>query len=79
MSSILTPLVTARGPLFLRRSPFETILGVIPIPFVLTPPTIQTEYYLESVYFQPQYFQPDYSEPIYPEVIYREEQYNEIF
>lgn len=62
-----------------RRSPFQTILGVIPIPGVLVPPTVQTEAYLESLYFESIYTGlPTYQEAVYNETIYDEPMYGAI-
>lgn len=71
---LIQAMATAR-----RRSPFQTILGVIPIPAVLGPPTIQTEAYLENLYFEPVYLAlQTYNEPVYNESIYKEELYGGI-
>lgn len=79
MTTAQNPLLNPFSPLNLRRIPFETDLGVIPIPRVFTPPVIQTETYLQTSYFEPVYFQVDYEEPVYFELVYNQEQYNEIF
>ena len=71
--------MTAVNPLFfgpgqsilLRRgSVFQTILGVIPIPFIVSPPVVQTETYLQSSFFESSYYQSEYNENIYNEQAY---------
>lgn len=62
-----------------RRSPFETILGAIPIPGIFVPPAVQTEAYLEARYFEQLYTEAaPYSEPVYGETIYQQFQYSGI-
>jgi hypothetical protein len=45
-------------------------LGVIPIPFALIPPTIQTESYREVLYREDIYEQQNFNQPLYEETLY---------
>lgn len=72
------PLVNSVSALYLRRAPFQTDLGVISIPAVLVPFIVETESYLQDVFFQPSYFQPEYVELGYVEAVYNENLYDEV-
>ena len=45
-------------------------LGIIPIPFVLVPPTIQTEFDRELLYSESIYNQQNFNQPLYEETLY---------